>query len=263
MIGVFDSGVGGLSVLRALRQKLPQADFVYFGDTENAPYGEKSAREIGDLIAMALQRLASEGATDIVSACNSASVSVHSVPIDLLRIGKFNIVEMVLPTVGALAPLGKKIALLGTTATIRSRIYQEAFQDRGVEITAIAVPELAGRIEAGASREEMFPIIDAALRRAVEVGAEIISLSCTHYPFVKEMFEESLARAGSKVVVFDPAEAVAGEVEARFSGEGEGRLRFLISKDSSVFRNYVEKLFRDAPHTVEVAGSIYWSLKTS
>jgi glutamate racemase len=260
MIGVFDSGIGGLSVLSAIRKKMPEADIIYFGDTENAPYGNKSAREIGELISMALRRLAKEGATDIVSACNSASVSVHSLPLDLLRIHKFNIVEMVGPTVETLAKGNKKIALVGTLATIHSGIYQQAFKERGITITTIPIPPLAGLIEKGASQEEMQQVIDVSVQEALASGAEIISLSCTHFPFVRDLFELALKINGSDAYIFDPAESVASEVASRFSKEGTGTLRLLVSKKSPVFEQHAAKLFGPSL-TVEEAGSIYWALK--
>jgi glutamate racemase len=262
VLGVFDSGIGGLSVLRAIRKRMPQADIVYFGDTEHVPYGEKSAREIAELIGMALQRLHAAGATDIVSACNSASVSVHTVPIDLLRVGVFNVVEMVGPTVEALAKTRKNIVLCATNATARSNIYQQAFADRGMRVDVVAIPELAGLIEKGATADEMRHVIRPVMQDVIARGADIVSLSCTHYPFVKELFERSLIEQGSKAEVFDPAEAVAEEVEKRFSDRGSGILRFLLSKESPVFDAYVERLFGDTRYTIEEAGSIYWALKS-
>ena len=262
MIGIFDSGIGGLSVLKEIRAKAPQADIVYFGDTENAPYGDKGAGDIRRLIAMALRRLHAAGATHIVSACNSASVPILSLPIDLLRLRLFDVVEMIGPTVEALAPRQKKIVLFGTHATVNSGLYQRAFRDKGVHIEAIAIPPLAGLIEKGASREDLYPIVREAVREAVAKNAGIISLSCTHYPFVRELFEKSLREEQSTADIFDPASAVAREVLKRFPIQGEGTLRFLVSKKSSVFDSYVEALFKTTPHTIEQAGSIYWSLKT-
>ena len=93
-------------------------------------------------------------------------------------------------------------------------------------------------------------------------GAEIVSLSCTHFPFAKDLFEECLREAGSAAEVFDPAEAVAEEASARFSSGGKGGLNFLVSKDSPVFAAHVERLFGGEPYTISPAGSIYWALKT-
>ncbi len=262
MIGIFDSGVGGLAVLQAIRKRASKADIVYFGDTANAPYGPKSKSEIADLIGMTLRYLHAAGCTQIVSACNSASVSVHAVPIDLLRLHVFDVIEMVEPTVAALAPRKKKIAVLGTEATIRSGIYQDAFQKGGTQIVPIAVPALAGLIESGASQGEIKAAVREAVESALKNSAEIISLSCTHYPFVADVFAECLKDQRSTIELFDPADAVAQEVIKRFSIEGTGKLQFLISKESSVFSSYVAELFGGTDYSIEVAPPVYHVLKT-
>ncbi len=268
MIGVFDSGVGGLSVLYAIKRKTPQVDVVYFGDTENAPYGPKSKREIVSLIAMALRRLHSLGCKEVVAACNSASVSVASVPIDLLRLKVFDVVEMVGPTIEGLRRMPHPVVILGTQATERSGIYQEACKEVGISAKVIAVPELAGLIEKGALREEIKPVVARAVVESITAGAKTISLSCTHFPFVRSLIEECISEAGAPMGIFDPSDAVAGEVSTRFITEGEGlpaqagKLRFLISKESSVFRKYVQDLFGNTPYAIEIAAPIYHSLKS-
>ena len=262
MIGMFDSGIGGLSVFRALRTLAPHVYVVYFGDTENAPYGEKSSREIATLVSMALRRLHAQGATNIINACNSASVSALSELIDLLRLNVFDVVEMVGPTVSTLAPLQKKIVLFGTPATIQAGLYQRAFEELGITIDTVAIPPLADLIEKGASAEEIRPVVERAVKEAVERGAEIISFSCTHYPFVKNLFEDALQKEKSAAVLFDPAEAVAQEAARRFGMEGNGTLRFLVSKESPIFESHVERLFGSAPYSIDPAGPIYWALKT-
>jgi glutamate racemase len=262
MIGIFDSGVGGLTVLRAICNRAPDADIVYFGDTENAPYGSKNKHEIAVLVAMALRRLHAAGAVNIVSACNTTSVAVLTSLIDLLRLNVFDIVEMVGPTVAALAPVKKRIALAGTRATIHSGIYQRAFADCGISVHAIPAPELAGLIETGGSGEHIHEVIHDVVKKAVEHNADILSLSCTHYPFVRDIFEECARELKSGISMFDPAGAVADEVVKRFPTEGAGNIRFLVSKESSIFATYVKQLFNDGPHTIEQTGSIYSALKT-
>ena len=278
MIGVFDSGSGGLTVLRALRARMPRADFVYFGDTEHAPYGNKSMREISELVAMVLLRLRAAGATNIVNACNTASVAIHNALLDLLRINVFTIVGMVEPTVEALAARGGKAVVFCTRATADSGVYQEECAKLGVEAEVIALPTLAGLIEKGAGREEM----KAAVREGITLALFgrhpspqsspregrggnplTISLSCTHFPLIKDIFEECVREAGSDAEVFDPAEAVAERVAREFAAEaeGSGAVRFLISAPSPVFEREVAALFPNEKHTIELSGSIYWALK--
>src|SRR5687767_11474091 len=102
MIGVFDSGSGGLSVLLEIRKRLPSVDVVYLGDIKNAPYGSKTREELGALTVMAVSRLLNEGADFIVSACNSVSASIVLPMLEILGVKPFEIVEMVGPTVKGL-----------------------------------------------------------------------------------------------------------------------------------------------------------------
>ena len=125
------------------------------------------------------------------------------------------------------------------------------------------MPELAGLIEAGASRDMLLPVVRSVAGKIAEKGTEIVSLSCTHFPFVQDLFEECLRETGSSAVIFDPAEAVATEVAAQFPINGQGTLRFLVSKETPVFAAHVERLFGGTPYTIEPAGSIYWALKNS
>src|ERR1700753_3846841 len=111
MIGIFDSGVGGLTVLRALRARMPRADVVYFGDTKHAPYGNRSREDIVSLTKDAFALLRREGADSIVSACNSVSVTLA------LPLASERVVEMVGPTVRALSGSEKRIGLAATAAT--------------------------------------------------------------------------------------------------------------------------------------------------
>lgn len=262
MIGIFDSGVGGLSVLHAIKKKAPYAGIIYFGDTENAPYGPKSKREIASLIAMALRRLHALGCKQIVAACNSASVSVASVPIDLLRLKVFDVVEMVGPTIEGLRRLPHPVAILGTQATERSHIYQEACTKEDIEAWVVAVPELAELIEKGAPRGEIKAVVARAVEESICAEVKTLSLSCTHFPFVRGLFEECISEAKASMVIFDPSDAVAGEVTTRFMTGGEGELYFLLSKESPVFRKYAHDLFGDTPYTIEIAAPIYHSLKS-
>ena len=114
MIGVFDSGVGGLTVLSALRELLPSADVVYFGDTKNAPYGTRSREELGRLSVHGLQFLQEHGATNIISACNSVSASLAISLFDVLSIAPKQLIEMVGPTVGYFKGSSRRLILCAT-----------------------------------------------------------------------------------------------------------------------------------------------------
>ncbi len=250
MIGIFDSGSGGLSVLSEIRKLIPNVDVVYLGDIKNAPYGSKSREELGALTSAAVSRLLSEGATKIVSACNSVSASIVLPMLSILSLKPFDMVEMVGPTVKALKDEKRKILLVATPATIESGIYQQGFRSVGMEIATLAIPDLAGAIEFGAADEEIEKIIRRSLSNWTDWSNSLLVLGCTHYPLVKDIFERVLAE--KRVEIYDPAVAVAHEVRIMMDETGDGKLRFLITKDSPFFRERVERLFGKENTIVEV-----------
>ncbi len=234
MIGIFDSGSGGLTVLKALREELPSADVVYFGDIKNAPYGARTQEELSVLTAAGIRFLQERGATRIVSACNSVSASLAVSLVDALDLSPGGLVEMVGPTVAYFKHAELRLALAATEATVRSGIYQNGFKMVGKEVQCIAIPELAGAIEFGESRERLKELIETALRPHHD-SFDVLILACTHYPLVLDIFTEML---GDKVMVFDPAVAVAERAQKLFWPQevGNGTTHFLISQDSSVRR---------------------------
>ncbi len=247
MLGIFDSGSGGLTVLRAIRQRAPQLDVVYFGDITNAPYGNKSVTELLALTQVGIAVLQKAGATHFVSACNSASASFLAG-----AAGTEHVLEMTRPTARMLrAYAGKSVLLVGTTATVSSRAYDEALLPI-VTLTKKAIPELAGAIESGAPKVLIEKIITQSLAE-VTGSFEVVLLACTHYPLVQSVFESvSHKQFGSNCKVLDPADAVAEEVVRSFPTTGTGKNTFLISKDSEVFRMHIESIFGRAQYDVRV-----------
>lgn len=250
MIGVIDSGSGGLSVLKALREQLPKADYVYFGDIKNAPYGNKTHAELSRLTVDALSVLKAKGVQNVVSACNSVSASMAISLFDTLLTSQ-HIIEMVGPTVAALKNDSRRIALCATEATVYSGMYENGFRMVGKNnIISIAIPELAGQIEFGASEADIETVVKNAL--LPHQGAfDVLILACTHYPLVRTVFERVV---GSGVEIFDPAEAVSLRAKEMFTGEtkGSGQIEFLISQDSGSFRDYVKTLFEEGTYAITV-----------
>lgn len=240
MIGIFDSGSGGLTVLRAIRERLPSTDILYFGDIKNAPYGEKSHRELSEFTVRAIELLLARGATSIVSACNSVSASLAISLFDTLSIAPDRLVEMVGPTVSSFKDSSARLLLTATPATIASEIYQNAFHMIGKNIETVAIPELAAAVEFGDAEEEIGRIIRDAFSGVRVSDFDTIILACTHYPLVAHIFERAL----SSVPLFDPAVAVAERVKRQLWSQeaGNGLSRFIISKDSPPFRDRVANL---------------------
>ena len=244
MIGIFDSGSGGLTVLRAIRKNLPSADVLYFGDIKNAPYGSRSREELSTLTIHALRYLLDNGATSIVSACNSVSASLAVSLYDAFDLAPGSLIEMVGPTVSNFRSSQKRILLCATPATIHSGIYQNAFLMIGITIQTLPIPDLARAIEFGASEDEIETIIRNAFQNVPSDAFDTVILACTHYPLVMPVFERVL---GDKITIVDPALAVADRVEHLFwpREAGYGKTKFVISQDSEPFRNFVQELFPD------------------
>ncbi len=247
MIGIFDSGSGGLSVLSALRKKAPKADVVYFGDIGNAPYGSKSPNELAAFVARGMQELAARGATEIIAACNSISFSILAG-----AAGHDRLIEMTRPAARMMRKYaGERVLLLATQATVDSGIYREALWSI-VAFDELPVPNLATAIEEGKSKEAIAQIVRDALETRKGNSYDKILLGCTHYPLVRDIIEKEVRALLGSAPLLDPADAVAEEGVQRFDCAGGGMLKFVISKDSHEFRNRITPFFLETPSTLEV-----------
>ena len=210
-IGIFDSGLGGLSVLRVLRRALPEESFVYLGDGKRCPYGERSREEVFRFTEEAVERLLEEGCKLIVLACNTAT----AVAVKALR-EKYPTVPFVgLEPAVKPAALTTKTGIIGVLATTRSlegdhfRTTAQQYAEKVQILTAVG----EGFVEAVERNEEELPATKELVRSVVEplvrAGADKLVLGCTHYPFLREAIE---CVAGDGVDVIDSSEAVARRV---------------------------------------------------
>lgn len=217
-IGVFDSGVGGLSVLRDIRKELWNEDLVYVADSIHAPYGDKSAEFIEARAVSIMRFLLERPVKAVVVACNTATSAAVA---ELRARFALPIVAMepaVKPAVGMTR--SGVVGVLATRRTVASGNFLALLErfGAGVEIVAQACPGLAERVEAGdlhgpATRS----LVEQYVSPLLERGADTLVLGCTHYPFLRELIE---AVAGPEVAVIDPGEAVARELRRRLHAEG-------------------------------------------
>ena len=218
-IGVFDSGVGGLTVHHRLVERFPRADFVYLADQANAPYGSRSGEEIVALTRAGCERLFAEGCDVVVLACNTAaSVALRRLQQTWLpgyrrELGRpVNILGIVVPTIEAATGLpweheaqwreekAEKLEILGvfsTPATTRSRVYEIEIDKRRQDVAVFSepCPELARMIEAGAPRDDLTAVIRGhvqALKTRIGRHPDRAILGCTHYEIVADLFEAAL-----------------------------------------------------------------------
>jgi glutamate racemase len=214
-IGIFDSGIGGLTVARAVRDLLPHETLLYFGDTAHLPYGEKSAAAIQAYSIKITDIFLQAGAKLILIACNSASAAAY----DLVReyVGSRAQVENVIdPAVRYVSShfRNQKIGLIGTRRTVYSKIYEKKIQklNLGITLSSMATPLLVPMIEEGFVNNDISKsIISSYLKDKPLRGIQALILGCTHYPLIKD---EIQGYYDDKVEVIDSAEQVAIGVKA-------------------------------------------------
>ncbi|MCR8725458.1 glutamate racemase [Frigidibacter sp. ROC022] len=220
-VGIFDSGLGGLTVLEAVEKRLPEVPFVYFGDNAHTPYGVRTADDIYELTTRGVQRLFDAGCDLVILACNTASAAAlrrmqeRWVPEDKRVLGVF------VPLIEALTERQwgdnspprevavKHVALFATPATVRSRAFQRelAFRAIGVDVEAQACGGVVDAIEEGdmiLADALVRSHVEALMRKMPEPDAAV--LGCTHYPIMAQSFQEAL---GPDVRVFSQASLVA------------------------------------------------------
>jgi glutamate racemase len=243
-VAVFDSGVGGLTVLHECLVSLPHEDFLYLGDTARFPYGDRSPEELlgfaRELAAILLER----GAKLLVVACNSATAAA----LPALR----EELEQRVPVVGVVAPESRlaaaatrngRVGLIATPATVASGAYARALAATApdAELHAVASAELAPLIQEGGEVDHRtLTCIEGACRPLKRAGVDTVILGCTHYPIVRPVLQRELGR---RVAIVSSGEAIAGEVESRLEAtelendEGRrGQYRFLATGEPEHFR---------------------------
>jgi glutamate racemase len=208
LIGVFDSGVGGLSVLKALHQQLPDHDLLYVADSGHAPYGERSDEFITERTHRIASHLLAEGAGLLVLACNTASaVAAASLRERWADLPVVAVEPGIKPAV-AITRNGR-IGVMATPATLRSDKFKRLLgaHGSGIEVHLQPCPGLAGRIEHGNAEDpELLALVDQFTLPLKQAGVDTVVLGCTHYPFISAQIQVAF---GAGVTLVDTADAVA------------------------------------------------------
>jgi glutamate racemase len=242
-IAVFDSGVGGLTVLHECLVWLPHEDFVYLGDTARFPYGGRDPRELRDMaVQIGSYLVEEERAKLVVVACNSAAAA------GLPRIAEATGIAVV----GVIAPAARqavrattngRVGLLATPATVASGAYERAIRATSPDVTlySVACPKLAPLIqEGGALDPQVIDLVDEYCEPLLAAGVDTAILGCTHYPIVRSVLQRALGRG---VTLISSGQAIADEIERELSARSldndidrRGSYRFLCTGDPEAFR---------------------------
>jgi len=247
-IGVFDSGVGGLSVLQALRQELPHEHFLYVGDSGCAPYGDRTAAFVIERATTITDFLMGAGAKAVVVACNTAT----AIAVESLR-AHFSVpIVAIEPAVKPAASRSRSrvVGVLATTGTLSSPNMSKLLANYGSDVDFVIqpCPGLADQVEKGElASDETRALVTRYVRPIVDRGADIVVLGCTHYPFLRPLIQEV---AGPAVDIIDPAAPVARELRRRLESAGRmngasdvGTERFWTTGEIEIVGSIVRQLW--------------------
>ncbi len=261
-VGIYDSGVGGLSILAALKALLPAERFYYVADSFHCPYGDRSATEIQRLALGVAHHMVDAGCKLIVVACNT--ISATSLPTLRAHLPDVPIVGMV-PAVKPAIEITRTgvVGVLATQATVRGALYLEVLRRYGGDVRVIsqACPGLVELIEAGKlDAPDTVALLGRCLAPIVEADADVIVLGCSHYPFVRPVIERIV---GPRVRIIEPSDAIALQTRRVLEREGlltdeaphsAGSTRFATSGAARVFDESVLRLTGIESH----AESLVW-----
>jgi len=252
-IGIFDSGIGGLTVAKAVKERLPNEQIIYFGDTAHLPYGDKSEAAIQAYCIKIADVLLKKGCKIVLIACNSASSVAFELLIEYVG-SKSKVINVIDPMVAYVSERfqNQKIGLIGTKRTVISHVYHDKFmlQSPNIKLTALATPLLVPMIEEGFIDNKIsHDIIDNYLSEDSLTNISGLILACTHYPLIKKELSKFYQ---DKVEIIDSAERVALDLHTYLSEENllagnSSKLpdEFLISDYTTSFAKAAQIFFQD------------------
>lgn len=258
-IGVFDSGIGGLTIVKALKKSLPNESIIYFGDTKHLPYGEKSASAIQSFSLRISEFLIKKQCKAIIIACNSASsVAYDKVKKSCEEIPVFNVIDPVVDMVSQKYN-NHKIGIIGTQATIESKIYEKKIKKNAPnnEICSLATPLLAPMIEAGFINEKISKaIIHNYLSNPTLMNINTLILACTHYPLIQK---EVILFYNNSIQIIDSANIVANHIardlkqKNLINKDSVSQSKFYVSNYTNSFEKSARFFFSQEINLTEVA----------
>ena len=259
-IGIFDSGVGGLTVARAIIDQLPNESIIYLGDTANSPYGPKSIQEVRELALAVMDRLIDEGVKLLVIACNSASAAVLRDARERYTEQRgIPVVEVIQPAVRRAVAVtrNRKVGVIGTNATITSKAYEDAFAAAvDLQLVSAACPRFVEFVENGVTAgSELLEIAEEYLAPIRAAGVDTLVLGCTHYPLLTGAISYVM---GDSVTLVSSAEETAKDVYRTLVAHNLQRtetsaptLRFQATGDAEAFGKLARRFLGPEVGSVE------------
>ena len=261
---MFDSGVGGLTVLRALVEQIPQADYLYFGDTARLPYGSKSAATVAHYAVGAVRYLQDQGAELLVIACNTAT----ALALDEIKIkaaAGVEVIGVIEPGAEAAAAVSRKrkVVVIGTDATIGSHAYRRALEARKVAVREKACPLFVPLVEEGwvehPVTEQVAKIYLSEAFSEDASDADVLVLGCTHYPLIKSLLRRV---APEHISIVDSAESTARVVASQLHAEplpassederrAHARVKFFATDSVEKFRKLGERFMEQSLDNIQ------------
>ncbi|MDQ3102549.1 MAG: glutamate racemase [Actinomycetota bacterium] len=244
-IAVFDSGVGGLTVLHECLVSLPAENFLYLGDSDNFPYGTKSPEQLRELVEINAGMLLDRGSKLLIVACNSATAAGAERAREVAAAHGVEVVTVIEPEAEIAAAITEtgRVGVLATPATVAGGAYRHALaeQGRGLEVTEVSAPDLAPIIQSGFPfNQEVVDKVRFYCAPIKTADVDTLILGCTHYPLIAPMLQRMLGRdvrlvtAGHAIAATAQRILESSELESE-SGE-EGEYRFLCTGDAESFR---------------------------
>ena len=249
-IGIFDSGIGGLTIAHAIKNKLPYESLIYFGDTKHLPYGEKSEQAIKDYSLKIAEFLKKNNCKAIIIACNSASSTAYNhIKKNINSIPIFNVIDPIVSFISK-KYFNKKIGVIGTKATIQSGIYENKILEKNssLSVASLETPLLAPMIEEGFFNQEISStIIKNYLNDKKLDKIDILVLACTHYPLI----QNEIISFYNKIDVIDSSKIIADYIHEELykskilNQANKAKFNFIISNFTESFSKSANIFFKE------------------
>ncbi len=259
-IEIFDSGVGGLGILRELQKSFPTEDFIYLADTARMPYGERDVSDITAYTIECFEKLKELNVKAAVLACNtSASYCID----EIKRIFDFPTLAVIGSAAldSVMVTYNKNILIFATNATAKSDAFQRAIKkvDSKADVRIRGCSDLVNIVEAGRGEdEEGYELLSTYLKEFEDFDYDTILLGCTHLSFTKKNLQKALAKSGRNVKIIDPAKSISKDLKRMVeglrieSGEEDQKISFYVSGDVNKFKKTASKLLQEPEENLYV-----------